>query len=146
MEKLSNSIADNIKRIRWEISEAAIAAGRKPEEIRLMAVTKTQSAARVNEAIAAGIDLLGENKAQELCQKYEEYHKDHVDIHFIGHLQTNKVKQVVGKVSMVESVDSFKLAQEISKFSQKLGVTTDVLVQINIGEEETKSGVAPSQA
>ena len=146
MEKLSNSIADNIKRIRGEIREAAIAAGRKPEEIRLMAVTKMQPAARVNEAIAAGIDLLGENKAQELCQKYEEYHKDHVDIHFIGHLQTNKVKQVVGKVSMVESVDSFKLAQEISKFSQKLGVTTDVLVQINIGEEESKSGIAPSQA
>jgi pyridoxal phosphate enzyme (YggS family) len=146
MEKLSNSIAENIKRIRWEIDEAAIAAGRRPEEVKLMAVTKTQPAALVNEAIAAGIHLLGENRAQELCQKYEEYHKEQADIHFIGHLQTNKVKQVVGKVKMVESVDSFKLAREISKFSQKLGVTTEVLVQVNIGGEETKAGIEPSQA
>ncbi|MGI6404350.1 MAG: YggS family pyridoxal phosphate-dependent enzyme [Oscillospiraceae bacterium] len=146
MEKLSNSIAENVKRIRWEIDEAAIAAGRRPEEVKLMAVTKTQPAALVNEAIAAGIHLLGENRAQELCQKYEEYHKEQADIHFIGHLQTNKVKQVVGKVKMVESVDSFKLAREISKFSQKLGVTTEVLVQVNIGGEETKAGIEPSQA
>ena len=100
MEKLLNSMAENVKRIRWEIDEAAIAAGRKPEEVRLMAVTKTQPAALVNLAIAAGINLLGENRAQELSEKYEDYDKENVDIHFIGHLQTNKVKQVVGKVKI----------------------------------------------
>ncbi len=145
MEKLLNSMAENVKRIRWEIDEAAIAAGRKPEEVRLMAVTKTQPAALVNLAIAAGINLLGENRAQELSEKYEDYDKENVDIHFIGHLQTNKVKQVVGKVKMIESVGSLKLAREISKFSQKMDVTTQVLVQINIGDEDTKGGIAPSQ-
>ena len=145
MEKLSNNIAENVKRIRWEIDEAAIAAGRKPEEVRLMAVTKTQPAALVNLAIAAGINLLGENRAQELSEKYEDYDKENVDIHFIGHLQTNKVKQVVGKANMIESVGSLKLAREISKFSQKMDVTTQVLVQINIGDEDTKGGIAPSQ-
>ena len=145
MEKLSNNIAENVKRIRWELDEAAVAAGRKPEEVQLMAVTKTQSATLVNLAIAAGIDLLGENRAQELMEKYEDYHKEHADIHFIGHLQTNKVKQVVGKVKMIESVGSLKLAREISKFSQKMDVTTEVLVQINIGDEDTKGGIAPSQ-
>lgn len=143
MERLS--IRDNIARIREEIGEAAIQAGRNPADIRLMAVTKTQPAHLVNLAIAEGIDLLGENRAQELCQKYDDYQKDQVDIHFIGHLQTNKVKTVVGKVGMIESVDSLKLAREISRQGENLDVTTDLLIEVNIAGEESKAGVSPKE-
>lgn len=135
------SIRENILRLREEIAQAAAKAGRKPEEIRLMAVTKTQPPELVNEAIAAGIDLIGENKAQELTAKYDEYHKENLDIHFIGHLQTNKVKAVVGKVGMIQSVDSLKLAGEIARHSEKLGITTDLLLEINVAGEQSKSGV-----
>ncbi len=144
-EKSSNSIAENIKRLRERINVAAMRSGREPDEIGLMAVTKTQPVWAVNAAIACGIRLIGENKAQELCQKYEEYDKECSEIHFIGHLQTNKVKQVVGKISMIESVDSMRLAGEIDRHSQSRGLVTDLLIEVNIGGEQTKSGVEPSQ-
>ena len=143
MEKLSNSIAENVKRIRWEIDEAAIAAGRRPEEVKLMAVTKTQPAALVNEAIAAGIHLLGENRAQELCQKYEEYHKEQADIHFIGHLQTNKVNKIVDKVSLIHSLDRWTLADTLNRAAVAKGRVCKVLVQVNVAGETTKSGLEP---
>ena len=140
-------IAENIKRLRERIDEAALKAGREPAQVKLMAVTKTQPAELVNQALAAGITLLGENRAQELCERYDRYDlSGGVDIHFIGHLQTNKVKMVVGKVSMIQSVDSLKLAREISKQGEKLGVTTDLLLEINIGGEASKSGVPPDLA
>lgn len=144
MEKSLNSIRDNLARIREEIAGAAIKAGRDPEEVALMAVTKTQSVQAVNEAIAHGATLLGENRAQELCERYDGYNRKGCDIHFIGHLQTNKVKQVVGKVSTVQSVDSLKLAREISRQSEKCGVTTRLLIEVNIGGEQSKAGAAPA--
>ena len=137
-----STIPENIKRLRESIDAAALKAGRNPADVKLMAVTKTQPADLVNQAIAAGITLLGESKAQELREKHEQYNlREDVQLHFIGHLQTNKVKMVVGKVSAIQSVDSLKLAAEISKQSAKLGITTDLLLEINIGGEESKSGV-----
>ena len=108
-----------------------------------MAVTKTVDPVLVNARHRAGITLLGENKAQELCAKYDSYHKDGVQIHFIGHLQTNKVRQIVDKVSMVESVDSIKLAREIDRHCAAIGKVMDVLLEVNIGREENKTGVFP---
>jgi len=140
-------VAENIKRLQERVAEVAIKAGRDPARVSIMAVTKTQPARLVNEAIAGGITLLGENRAQEFREKYDEYdRRGDVEIHFIGHLQTNKVKMVLGKVSAIQSVDSFKLAKEISGQGAKLGVTTDLLLEINIGQEENKSGIAPDEA
>jgi len=147
MERSLNSITQNLERIRENIAREAAACGRRPEEIRLMAVTKTVPAALVNHAVdSCGITLLGENRAQEMNEKYDDYHRDGVEIHFIGHLQTNKVRQVVGKVSMIESVDSLKLTREIDRAGAKLGITTDVLLEINIAGELSKSGVEPGAA
>jgi len=140
-------ISENIKYLRESIDQAAVKAGRDPAQVKMMAVTKTQPTGLVNQAIAAGITLLGESRAQELNEKYDEYdlHKD-LELHFIGHLQTNKVKTVVGKVNMIQSVDSLRLASEISKQSAKLAISTDLLLEINVAEEESKSGVAPHLA
>ena len=106
-----------------------------------MAVTKTVSAQRVNEAIQAGVRFLGENRVQELQSKFELYDREGVQIHFIGHLQTNKVKYLVDKVSMIQSVDSLHLAQQIDKECAKHGKIMDILLEVNIGREESKSGL-----
>lgn len=142
MEK-SSEIRRNVEAVQEQIGRAAAEAGRDPSEIRLMAVTKTQSAARVNEAIAAGVTLLGENRAQELLEKYDAYDRAGCDIHFIGHLQSNKVRSIVDKVSMIESVDRLSLAQEISRCAQSHGLVMPVLIEVNIGREQSKSGVLP---
>ena len=142
MEK-SSEIRRNVEAVQEQIGRAAAEAGRDPSEIRLMAVTKTQSAARVNEAIAAGVTLLGENRAQELLEKYDGYDRAGCDIHFIGHLQSNKVRSIVDKVSMIESVDRLSLAQEISRCAQSHGLVMPVLIEVNIGREQSKSGVLP---
>ena len=136
-------VAQNVQKIAQDVREAALQAGRDPSEVQVMAVTKTVDPVLVNAAIGAGITLLGENKAQELCAKYDSYHKDGVQIHFIGHLQTNKVRQIVDKVSMVESVDSIKLAREIDRHCAAIGKVMDVLLEVNIGREENKTGVFP---
>lgn len=136
-------VAQNVQKIAQDVREAALQAGRDPSEVRVMAVTKTVDPVLVNAAIGAGITLLGENKAQELCAKYDSYHKDGVQIHFIGHLQTNKVRQIVDKVSMVESVDSIKLAREIDRHCAAIGKVMDVLLEVNIGREENKTGIFP---
>ena len=136
-------VAQNVQKIAQDVREAALQAGRDPSEVQVMAVTKTVDPVLVNAAIGAGITLLGENKAQELCAKYDSYHKDGVQIHFIGHLQTNKVRQIVGKVSMVESVDSVKLAREIDRHCAAIGKVMDVLLEVNIGREENKTGIFP---
>ena len=142
-----STVADNVKRLREEIAGAAIRAGRTPQDVKLMAVTKTQPPSAVNEAIAAGITLLGENRAQELCAKYDEYDRNpDVEIHFIGHLQTNKVKMILDKVSLVQSVGSLRLAKEISKQGAAANITTGLLLEINIGGEESKGGVPPDEA
>lgn len=124
------------------IEKAAAVSGRSADQVQLMAVTKTVEPERVNHAIAYGVKLLGENRAQELLQKYDAYDRDGVDIHFIGHLQTNKVRQIIDKVSMIQSVDSLKLAQEIDRLAgSRLGKPMDILVEINVGGEQSKSGI-----
>ena len=134
------SIAENIARIRSEMTAAALAAGRDPKEILLCAATKMNDADAVREAIRAGVDLCGENKVQELTQKLAENAYEGAPIHFIGHLQTNKVKQVVGKVDLIQSVDSERLLAAIQKEAAKQGIVQNILLEINIGEEESKSG------
>lgn len=142
MEK-SSSIRENAKMLMERIALSAQAANRNPSEIQLMAVTKTNSAQRVNEAVAAGITLLGENRAQELLDKYEDYHKENCQIHFIGHLQTNKVKSIIDKVSLIQSVDRLPLAEKIDRCAKETGRVMPVLVEVNIGGEATKSGAEP---
>ncbi len=136
-------VAQNVRAIMQQVRDTALQAGRDPSEVQVMAVTKTVDPVLVNAAIGAGITLLGENKAQELCAKYDSYHKDGVQIHFIGHLQTNKIRQIVDKVSMVESVDSIKLAREIDRHCAAIGKVMDVLLEVNIGREENKTGIFP---
>lgn len=145
-EKSSSSIAENIKRLQDEIAEAAIQAGRDPKEVTLMAVTKTVPAEEVNLAIDSGITLLGENRAQELESKFLAYDKEGVDIHFIGHMQSNKVRHIVDKVTMIHSVDRISLVKEIDKRARAIDTVMDVLLQVNIGEEESKSGVLAKEA
>ncbi len=139
------SIAENVARIRAEMEAAAIAAGRDPKSILLCAATKMNDAEAVREAIAAGVDCCGENKVQELTAKLAQNAYDGVPVHFIGHLQTNKVKQVVGKVSLIQSVDSRRLLAAIDKEAGRQGIIQDILLEINIGGEESKSGFAPDE-
>ena len=139
------SIAENVARVLADIEQAAIAAGRDPREITLCAATKMNDADRVRQAIAAGVRCCGENKVQELTAKLADNAYEGADIHFIGHLQTNKVKQVVGKVSLIQSVDSLRLLQAIEKEAAKQGIVQDILLEINIGEEASKSGLAVNE-
>ena len=134
------SIAENVARIRAELAEAAIAAGRDPSEIKLCAATKMNDADAVRQAIRAGVDCCGENRVQELTAKLAENAYEGAPVHFIGHLQTNKVKQVVGKVDLIQSVDSERLLKEINKEAAKQGIVQDILLEVNIGEEASKSG------
>ncbi len=134
------SIAENIAHIRANIAEAAIAAGRNPEEIMLCAATKMNDAENVRQAIRAGVDCCGENRVQELTKKLSENAYDGAPVHFIGHLQTNKVKQVVGKVDLIQSVDSVRLLEAIAKEAGRQGIRQDVLLEVNIGGEENKTG------
>ena len=134
------SIAENVARIKQEMAAAAIAAGRDPKDILLCAATKMNNSENVRQAIAAGVDCCGENRVQELTQKLSENAYEGAPVHFIGHLQTNKVKQVVGKVSLIHSVDSQRLLEAINKEAAKQGIIQDILLEINIGSEESKSG------
>ena len=138
-------IERQVEEVRQTIRKAAATAGRRPEEIRLMAVTKTVPAQVVNYAWEAGITLFGENRAQELMEKYGDYAFKAPEIHFIGTLQTNKVRQIIGRVSCIESVDSFHLAQEISKRALAAGGPMDIFLEVNIGREESKGGVLPEE-
>lgn len=137
----AGSVKDNVSRICDEVANACAQSGRDPADVHIMAVTKTVDAARVNEAIRAGIRLLGENRAQELLAKYGDYEREQAQIHFIGHLQSNKVRQVIDKVTMIQSLDSVSLAGEIQRQCEKRDMTMDCLIEVNIGSELTKSGV-----
>ena len=134
------SIAENVARIRADIEAAAIACGRDPKEIQLCAATKMNGADAVREAIRAGVDCCGENRVQELTAKLAENAYEGAPVHFIGHLQTNKVKQVVGKVDLIQSVDSERLLRAIDKEAGKQGIIQPILLEVNIGEEASKSG------
>ncbi len=141
-EERFRNIDYNVEFIKERIAEAAVRSSRKPEDISFMAVTKTVEPIFINRALEKGITLIGENKVQELLSKKPYLKLDGCKAHLIGHLQTNKVKQIVGEVAMIESVDSFKLASEISKRSLAKGITTECLVEVNIGGEESKTGVS----
>ena len=134
------SISQNVARIRRELEQAAIAAGRDPASIQLCAATKMNDANAVRQAIATGVDCCGENRVQELVQKQSENAYEGAPVHFIGHLQTNKVKQVVGKVDLVQSVDSLRLLAAIDKEAGRQGIRQDILLEVNVGKEESKSG------
>ena len=144
-ENCFNNVADRYKLICERIAAAAQSVGKSAEDITFLAATKTVEPAVINYAISLGLRYIGENRVQELLSKYDSYDLDHASLQFIGHLQTNKVRQIVGKVDLIQSVDSEHLAQEISRCSKKLGITTDILLEVNIGREENKSGVMPEQ-
>ena len=139
------SISENIAAIRQQIDLAARRSGRTGADITLVAASKMNGAAACREAIAAGIDVLGENRVQEMTQKLAENAYDGAPLHFIGHLQRNKVKQVVGKVALIQSVGSVALLDEIEKTAEKLDIVQDILLEVNIGGEEAKSGFAPQE-
>ena len=138
-------IEKNLREIREKINKAKLKRDNKynNKEVRLMAVTKTVTAEKINFAVSQGIDLIGENRVNELLEKYDKLNKDGLEIHFIGSLQTNKVKYIIDKVSMIQSVNSVKLAEEINKRAYLRNAVTDVLIEINIGGEESKTGISP---
>lgn len=136
------SIEENVEKVLEEITAAARAAGREPGEVTLCAATKMNDAQAVRRAIAAGVRICGENRVQELTAKLADNAYAGAQVHFIGHLQTNKVKQVVGKVDLIQSVDSEHLLAAISREAQKQGLCQDILLEVNIGEETAKSGFA----
>lgn len=138
------SIKENLADINAKITAAAEKSGRKREDILLLAVSKTIDVPRIKEAVSLGLTELGENKPQEINWKYFEI--ENVKWHLIGHLQTNKVKYIIDKVCLIHSVDSLKLAEEISKRAKAHNVTMDVLVEINIAGEEAKHGVPLNEA
>lgn len=136
------SIAENVAFIRSAMARAAREAGRDPGEIKLCAATKMNDADAVRQAIAAGVDLCGENRVQELTQKLRQNAYQGAPIHFIGHLQTNKVRQVVGKVDLIQSVGSEHLLSAIDREAGKQGIRQHILLEVNIGSEEAKTGFA----
>lgn len=133
-------ILENLNIVKENINQACAKSGRSPEEITLIAVSKTKPVSLLEEAYEAGCRHYGENKVQELCDKYEVMEKD-IKWHMIGHLQTNKVKYLIGKTALIHSVDSYKLACEIEKQAAKKDVIMDILIEVNIANEESKFGV-----
>ena len=139
----STSIRENIAAIRAQIDAAARETGRTGADITLVGASKMNAAAACQEAIAAGIDALGENRVQEMTAKLAEDAYRGAPLHFIGHLQRNKVKQVVGKAALIQSIGSPELLAEVDRQAEKLGIVQDILLEVNIGGEEAKSGFAP---
>ena len=138
-------IKSNIEEVRKRVEKAALKSGRNPGDIKIIGVTKTVDTDRIMKAIDAGIVDLGENRVQELLEKYDKINRK-CRWHLIGHLQTNKVKYIIDKVSLIHSVDRIELVQEIQKRAEKIGRIVDVLVQVNVAEEESKFGIRTSEA
>lgn len=139
------SIAENVAHVRAQIAQAALATGRDSSAVTLCAATKMNDAARMREAIAAGVTCCGENRVQELTQKLAQNAYAGAQIHFIGHLQTNKVRQVVGKVDLIQSVDSVRLLEAIEAEARRQDIRQDILLEINIADEPSKSGLRVCQ-
>lgn len=139
-ESRVKSTLENYRRIKDDVAETAVKAGRNVDDVRLMCVTKTVESEYINPVLDDGANLIGENRVQEYCSKLDTLHLGGVEKHIIGHLQTNKVKYIAGKVDMIESVDSIKLAREIDKGFGKVGAVANILVEVNIGNEDSKSG------
>lgn len=140
-EERLKSVEENYLRILNCVKESAVKAGRNENDVRLMCVTKTVEPVYINKTLELGADLIGENRVQEYLGKRDKLMLHGVERHLIGHLQTNKVRQIVGEVDMIESVSSLKLAKEISKVSVSKGIVTECLAEVNIGKEESKSGI-----
>lgn len=140
-ENRMKSVEENYLRILNTVKECAVKSGRSENDVRLMCVTKTVEPPYINKAIELGADLIGENRVQEYLGKKDDLNLSGVERHLIGHLQTNKVRQIVGEVDMIESVSSVKLAKEISRVAALRGVTVNCLAEVNIGKEESKSGI-----
>lgn len=139
------TMRDRVLRVRERIAEAAAESGRRPEEICLVAASKTMGAEAVREAILAGVDAVGENRCQELTEKLAQGAYAGAPLHFIGHLQQNKLKYLVGKVDLIQSVESEELLRLIQRRAAGLGILQRVLLQVNIGREEQKGGVLPER-
>ncbi|MGB6371235.1 MAG: YggS family pyridoxal phosphate-dependent enzyme [Atribacterota bacterium] len=138
------TIKNNLEIINEKIKKAALKANRNPEEIKLVAVTKTATIEQIKEAISAGVKIIGENKVQEAKEKYQILSAD-IEWHLVGHLQTNKVKYAIEIFDLIHSVDSIKLAKEIDRRSLQFGMITNVLVEVNVSGEETKYGIKPEE-
>ena len=139
-------LRENLERVRRELDAAARAAGRDPADVTLLAATKTQTSETIRAAIAAGVAVCGENRVQELTAHLADNAYEGAEVHFIGHLQTNKVKYVVGRVALIHSVSSEKLLLAIDAQADKLGAVQDILLEINLAGEESKSGFSPREA
>lgn len=137
------AVLERLAVIRQNIAESCAAAGRETDSVTLMAVTKTVSPELINLAVDQGVRVLGENRVQEFLSKRDDY-RSSAEVQFIGHLQTNKVRQIVDKVSMIQSVDSLHLAEAIDKAAAQQGIVMPILLEVNIGGEESKSGVTPA--
>ncbi len=140
MEKIKN----NLEIINEKIKKAAFKVNRNPQEIKLVAVTKTTTIEQIKEAISAGVKIIGENKVQEAKEKYQILTTD-IEWHLVGHLQTNKVKYAIEIFDLIHSVDSIKLAKEIDRRSLQFGMMTNVLIEVNVSGEETKYGIKPEE-
>ena len=136
-------IRENLETVQKKIAAAAERCGRNAEEIKLVAVTKTYTIEAMNEAVLCGVTDVGENKPQEIRDKFDKVPS--VNWHLIGHLQTNKVKYVIDRCCMIHSVDSIKLMEEIERLAVKNGRDIDILIQVNISGEDSKSGIAPEE-
>ena len=138
-------IAENIKRVRGAIAEAAGKTGRSPGDITLVAASKMKPAEMIRQAIDAGVDAVGENRVQEMLEKQEQGAYSGAPLHFIGHLQSNKVRQITGACDLIESVGSPALVELIGKKAASLGIVQNVLLEVNIGKEPQKTGIFPEQ-
>ena len=137
------TIRENIERVREQMRLACERSGRAPEDVKLIAVTKFVETARIAEAVAAGVTEIGENRAQEFTEKLNFYKQNHLRAHFIGQLQTNKVKYICGKADLIQSVDREPLLDAIHAYAAKNGIVQDILIEVNIGREPQKGGVTP---
>ncbi len=137
-------LKENLDLVEKNICEACSRAGRAREEVTLIAVSKTKPIEMLQDVYQCGIRVFGENKVQEMCDKMEKLPND-IQWNMIGHLQTNKVKYLIGKTALIHSVDSYKLASEINRLSEKHEVVTDILIEVNIAEEESKFGIAKEE-
>lgn len=140
------SIADNISSVKAEIEKAAKLCGRDVTEIKLVAVTKTKPVQMLKKACLCNVTDFGENKPQEIVAKYPEFENENITWHLIGNLQKNKVRHIIDKVSLIHSVDSYELAVEINKRAAAICKVQDILIQVNISGEESKSGISPVDA
>ena len=138
-------IADNINKVRDTIAEAAIKSGRAPDDVKLVAASKTKPVEMIRQAVAAGVDAVGENRVQEMLEKQAQGAYIGAPLHFIGHLQSNKAGRVVGACDLIESVGSPALIKLIGKKASSLGITQNVLIEVNIGKEPQKSGILPER-